>query len=535
MKKKVLSVLAIPLLLLASCGSGKDQIAPDVYDVIIVGSGGGGLGAAVRLTQAGKKVLLIEQHFKVGGYMTDFKRRGYTFEVSLHAMDNLDPGRMNVHLFNNLNIMDKVKPIKTDPISRLHFPSYSIDIPADPEKLRQLIIDRYPHEKESIDDFYDATEKIDKVVDNGLYFLKGEYLTGIWECLKQPWILGPFFAHLNSTAGEFMRSYLKDEELLGFMTILTGMLGDSLDNVSGLMFAGMWNGYHRGGYYYFEGGSQSITDALEKNIREKGGEILVSTRVTKIIVEDGLATGVQTDDGRTFKCRYVVSNANALDTFFKLIDKKHLPEDYLDDLKKMKIGPSTFLVFLGVNKDYRSYYPGNTHELMINYSSDPEKNLEAMQTGDMNKMAFGIANYSKANPNAAPKGKNAMAITTIVPYDCYNSWMKNESYDKYKKLKTRLANILVKRAEKYLPGLTSHVEVMEVATPRTNERYTSNPRGTVFGWANTVDNSMWNRLSQDTPIDNLFLAGAWTLPCGGQSVVLLSGYQAAEMILDMDD
>jgi phytoene dehydrogenase-like protein len=88
--------------------------------------------------------------------------------------------------------------------------------------------------------------------------------------------------------------------------------------------------------------------------------------------------------------------------------------------------------------------------------------------------------------------------------------------------------------EPYLPGISSNIEVMEVATPRTNERFTLNPKGSLFGWANTVDQSMWNRLPQKTPIKNLYLAGAWTLPCGGQSVVLMSGYMAANMILDED-
>ena len=539
MKGKSLSLLIISALLFVSCGSGEKNTGKDLYDVIIVGAGGGGLAAAAQLTRAGKKVLIIEQHYKVGGYMTDFTRGDYTFEISLHAMDNLNPGRMNVEIFKDLGIYDKVKPVKADPIGKIFFPGFSVIVPADPEKYRQLLIDRYPKDKESIDNFYKATKNMDAVVYAGLFFMKGEYMTGIWECLKNITSFGTFIRHRNSTTSEFLRDYIKNEELLGFMAILTGMLGDSLDNVSGLMFAGMWNGYHRGGYYNFEGGSQSITDALENNIRNNHGEILLSTLVTKIIIEDGMAVGVTTMDERTkekkeFRSRYVISNANAPDTFFKLVGEKNLPKDYTENLKKMKIGPSSFLVYLGVNKDYSDYYPGNTHEIMINYSVDAKENYEAWQTGDISKIPFGVANYSKINPNAAPKGKNTLVITSIMSYDCYNNWMKNEPYEKYKALKTELAKTLIKRIEPYLPGISSHIEVMEVATPRTNERYTLNPKGSLFGWANTVEQSMWNRLPQKTPIKNLYLAGAWTLPCGGQSVVLVSGYMAANMILEKD-
>ena len=539
MKRRILSLLISSVLLLVSCGSAEKSAGKGEYDIIIVGAGGGGLAAAAQLTRAGKKVLIIEQHYKVGGYMTNFTRGDYTFEISLHAMDNLNPGRMNIELFKNLGIYDKVKPVRADPIGKIFFPGSSVIVPADPEKYRQLLIERFPKDKESIDNFYEATRKMDEVVNASLYFMKGEYITGIWECLKHITAFGPFFRHRNSTTNEFLRDYIKNEELLGFIATLTGMLGDSLDNVSGLMFAGMWNGYQRGGYYYFEGGSQSITDALENIIRNNHGEILLSTLVTKIIVEDGRAVGVKTEDVRTkekkeFRSRYVISNANAPDTFFKLVGKKNLPKDYAENLKKMKIGPSSFLVYLGVNKDYTGYYPGNSHELMINYSIDSKENFKAWETGDISKIPFGVANYSKINPNAAPRGKNTLVLTSIMSYDCYNNWMKGEPYEKYKKLKTDLAKTLIKRLEPYLPGLSSHIEVMEVATPRTNERFTLNPKGSLFGWANTVDQSMWNRLPQTTPIKNLYLAGAWTLPCGGQSVVLMSGYTAAKMILEKE-
>ncbi len=531
--KSVISIL-LSIFVFISCGPDTVKKSDDVYDVIIVGGGGGGLGAAARLTEAGKKVLLIEQHYKVGGYMTNFTRGDYTFEISLHAMDNLDPGRMNVKLLKDLKIWDKLKPVKTDPISVLYFPGFSVILPADVEEYKKLLLDRYPKLKENIEDFYEATENMDIVVNTSIHFVNGDYLTGIWESLKNITAYGTFFKHMNSSTTEFMKDYLKDDDLIGFMSILTGMLGDSLDNVSGILFAGMWNGYHRGGYYYLEGGSQSITDALEENIKKSGGEILTSTLVTKIIIEDGLAVGVKTSDGKTYKCRYVVSNANAPDTFFKLIDKEHLPADYLEDLEKRKIGPSTFLVYLGVNKDYSKYYPGNTHEMMINHTVNAEENFKAWETGDIERLPFGIANYSKVDPKVAPKGKNVMVFTTIMSYDSHDNWFKNESYEKYKKMKEDFAKIMIKRAEKYLPGLSKHIEVMEVATPRTNERYTLNPKGSIFGWANDVENSLWNRLPQDTPIDNLYLAGAWTLPCGGQSVVLLSGYNAAGMILAND-
>ncbi len=519
-----------------SCGSNeKSRDAKDVYDVAIIGAGGGGLSAAARLTQAGKKVIVIEQHSRVGGYMTNFKRKGYTFEVSLHAMDNLNPGRMNVDLLKDLGIYDKVKPVKADPMCKVFFPGLSMVFPADPLEFKKLLIEKFPEEKEGIEDFYEVTDEIDRFMDASLKVIRGDYSSGIRDIVTQPGAFFTFAKYINATADEFIKDYFRGKEALAIMTSLTGMLGDRLDNMSGLMFAGMWNGYHRGGYYNFNGGSYSVAKALEKVIKENGGEILLSTLVTKVIIEDGRAVAVKTQDNKEYKCRYVISNANAPDTFFKLIGEQHLPEDYIEDIKKMKIGPSTFVVFLGVNKDYRDCFPGTAHELMISSTMNPEENFKAWQDGDMAKMPFGIANYSKLDPNAAPAGKNAITIVSIMSYDWNNRWQRDKGYNEYKKLKDKVTEALIKRAAKYLPGLSRHIEVKEASTPLTNERYTLNPKGSIFGWATTLDQSLHKRLPQDTPIDNLFLAGAWTLPGGGQSVVLFSGYQAAGMVLDMID
>jgi prolycopene isomerase len=296
----------------------------------------------------------------------------------------------------------------------------------------------------------------------------------------------------------------------------------------------MWNSYHRDGYYYLEGGSQAISDALEAVIKEKGGEILLSTRVTGILVEDGAATGVQTGDGRTYRSRYVISNANAPDTLFKLVGREHLPAGYVAAVELMEVGASALVVYLGVDHDYSSSFSG-THEWFINVAGDSGQEVDfglvRSAEVDMEKIPFAVANYTVVDPATAPAGKNVICLTTIMPYDWKQGWYEECGYEKYTRLKNEVGMQLVKRAEKFLPGLSEHIEVMEVGSPRTMEHYTSNPGGAIVGWANTPEQSMFKRLPQETPIGNLFLAGAWTFPCGRQSAVIMSGIFAAEKVL----
>ncbi len=529
--KKLFSILFILTLAFTSCG---DDVGQTDYDVIVIGAGGGGLGAAARLALHGKKVLVIEQHFKVGGYMTGFKRGDYTFDVSLHAIDGLDPEKgRHLCLYEKTGIKDMIKPLKSDPMYKVDFPKFKMAIPADHEKYRSMLQEKFPHEKEGLDDLFAALDRMDMAMNVITSFSEGEILSGLWGMITQPHALGTFFYYANSTMADFINDYIKDKILISAFTILGGFLGDEPGDAPGLLFGIMWNSYHKGGYYYLEGGSQTVANALAKVIKKNNGEILLSTRVTKIVVEDGLAKAVKTKDGKTFSARYIISNANATDTFFKLIGKELLPEDYVKDLEEMKIGNSIITAFLGVNKDYSKYF--NAHEIMYSTSNDQNKNYEYIKNGNVDKIPFALVNYSKIDKTCAPKGKNVIVCSTIMPYDWNNNWRISEGKKEYNKLKTKVGKKFIERAEKFLPGLSKHIEVMEVGTPLTNERYTSNPKGSIVGWSNILEQSMMKRLPQETPIDNLYLAGAWTYPGGGQSAVIMSGIVAADKILDQLD
>ena len=132
----------------------------------------------------------------------------------------------------------------------------------------------------------------------------------------------------------------------------------------------------------------------------------------------------------------------------------------------------------------------------------------------------------------APAGKNVLVMSTYLPYDYLNTWGWVTGYASYNQAKEMVAKIYIERMEEYLPELSDHIEVLEVGTPVTNSLFTNNPIGSIYGWSNTVQQGTIRRLKQQTPIDNLLLAGAWTFPGGGQSTVIDSGVSAANIILD---
>lgn len=522
-------LLILPFL---SCGGEKAEPGPDEYDVVVIGAGGGGISAAARLAKEGMKVLVLEQHYQVGGFMSSFERGDYRFEASLHAMDYT-----GVAMFEKLGIKDKVKVVEINPAYIASFPGLEMEVPVDYKEYVKRLQKEFPHEAEGIEDLVDNLWSIQVTMENLINLQDGkDVISSLASLIFKPWHLWPVIKYWNTNNTDMMHDFVQDEKLIGIFTQLMCYSGVPSDDVSGMLFAMMWNSYHFGGFYYFHGGSHAVTKACAEVVRENGGTVLLSHLVTKINIEDGRAVSVVAKDKRanemkTFKCRYVVSNANAPDTFFKFVGREHLPEDYIKRLENGKIGLSPYIVFLGVNKDYRDALPNGNHTVFVNPSFDQGEIFKYYHEGTSEKCQFALVNYTMIDPTDAPEGKNVIELVSIMPYDYKGDWNLSKGYDAYKKLKEKVAWDYIKRAEKWYPGLSKHIEVLEVGTPRTMERYTLNPKGTIFGWEYNIEQSMFNRLPHDTPIENLFLAGAWTFPGGGQSTVLISGAMCADLIL----
>jgi len=522
------------LFVLPSCkGEGPpppplEQLGPGAYDVVVIGAGGGGISAAAKLAMGGMKVLVIEQHDRVGGYMTSFERGDYTFEVSLHAMDGM--GR---EYFPKLGIEEKAKVVRLDPAYRSVFPDFTFDVPADVDLYRQRLKEQFPHEADGIDELFDDLELVYQSM-RCLMNLQDKKDTGatIWKIVKKPHMFWPIIKYWDKTCSEMLADYIHDEKLIALFLQLMAYTGTSADEVPAMLFTGMWVSYHHVGFYYFEGGSQAVTKALAEVVVENGGEILLNSLATKIVIQDGAAVAVQTKDGKEFKCRYVVSNANAPDTFFKMVGREHLPEEYVHRLETMVPGLPAFAVYLGVDHDFTDTFPEGIHSYFVNPGYDQDETFKYFREGNPEKAMFGLINYTMADPTDAPKGKNVISVVSIMPYDYKGDWYESVSYEKYKALKEEVAQVYLKRAEALIPGLSDHIEVMEVGSPRTMEHYTLNPKGSIFGWEFSMEQSLMKRLPQKTPIKNLYLAGAWGgMSGGGQSAVLMGGDMAANTIL----
>lgn len=494
------------------------------YDAVIVGSGLGGLSCAAAFARQGFRPLVLERHKRAGGYATSFSRPGgFVFDVSLHSTTVGE--RDGLH--NLIGGFPEITGVDFAPHPHLYravLPEYDIRVPQ--KNLGgyiDLLVGHFPEEAEGIRGLFDDMRGL--AGDIGKYTAAG----GQVDMSRFPMDFPHLFQNYARTWGQMVDARITNARLKAVVSSQWGYYGLPPSKLAALYYALPAIGYLEGGGYYPRGRSQDISNAFVKFIEDKGGKVLLKTDVEKILVEGDTASGVRTKDGKTYRGRVVVSNANAYDTFHSMLEGMEPPADYLARLESYSVSLSSFQVFLGLKKDLVREVGIEDSEIFVAPGYDDDAAYEAAKKGDIENSGYGLTLYDNIFDGYSPEGKNTINIISLQGYDRWEryapDYRKGEK-TAYRAEKERMARVLIEKVEKgYLPGLSEAIEVLEIGTPLTNLRYTGNYRGAAYGWDQTVDNSGGSRLPHRTPIKNLYLAGAWTRPGHGYSAVIWSGLE----------
>jgi phytoene dehydrogenase-like protein len=496
----------------------------DEFDAVIIGAGLGGLSCAAAFARQGFRPLVIEQHNKPGGYATAFARPGgFLFDVSLHSTSAaLRNGAYN--LIPGLPEINDVEFVQLPYLYRAIFPNHDFRVAQkDPAAYVARLGGMFPQEQEGIQTLVDEMSGVAQDLS------KFSQAQGNVNMSRFPADFPHLFRYATHTWGEVLEARIKDAKLQAILSAFWEYYGLPPSKLAAVYYALPTIGYLSQGGYYPKGRSQTISDAIVRFIEAKGGKVLLSTRVDRILTKEGAAFGVRTTDGHEYKGRVVVSNANAWDTFHKFMDPEEAPPDYLARMDHYSTSLSTFLVFLGLKRDLVKEVGLKDAEIFCETGYDPEASYNGQLIADVTNPGFGLMIYDNVYPGYSPPGRNTLSIVTLQGFDHWKPfeadyWRGHKAA--YKAEKERIANILIRQAERMvLPGLAKAIEVKDIATPLTNVRYTGNYRGAIYGWDQTLDNSGIRRLPHKTPIRNLYLAGAWTQPGGGYAAVIPSGLQ----------
>lgn len=509
-------------------GDEKDENA---FDAVIIGAGLGGLSCGAAFARQGFKALVLDQQTKPGGYATTFRRPGgFEFDVSLHST-NVGERNGVADLIPGFPEIKGVEFVLHPSLFRVIFPDYDFRIPQkNPQSFIDTLCGFFPQEKDGIVGLFDDMKGLASDIDK-YSRAQGRVNMGTF-----PKDFPSLFKSFNKTWGQLVDLRLTDPKLKALVSWLWGYYGLPPSKLSSFYYALPTIGYLSEGGYYPKGRSQAISRALAQFIEDHGGKVKLGTRVETIVTKDHAAVGVRTSTGQVYGGRVVVSNANAHDTFHRMLpDEAEFLKDFLTRMDKYTVSFSIFQVFLGLKRDLVRESGLTDSEFAVETDYDPEQDFLDMAKADAETCGYGLTLYDNVFRGYSPSGKNTVTITVGQSYDY---WAKYEadylkgSKAAYRADKERQADILVERVEKkLLPGLKQAIEVREVGTPLTNLRYTGNYRGAVYGWDQTLDNSGQNRMPHKTPVKNLYLAGAWTSPGGGYGAVIPSGLECfAEII-----
>ncbi len=492
-------------------------------DAIIIGSGLGGLSCAAAFARQGFKPLVLEQHYVPGGYATTFKRKDFVFDVSLHSTT---VGERN-GIYNLIPGFPEITEVEFVPhpnLYRVIYPDYDIRVPQkNLDGYITILTDYFPDEKEGITALFEDMKGVAGDI-NKISAARGKV-----DMSKFPFEFPYLYKSYSKTWGEMMDARIKNPNLKAVISTLWGYYGLPPSKLASIYYALPTIGYLQEGGYYPRGKSQKISDAMVKFVQERGGRVVLGNRVEKILVKEHSAYGVKTSDGREYLGKVVVSNANAYDTFHKMLDEGEYLKDYLAKMENFSVSLSSFQIFLGLKNDLIGKLGIKDTEIFYEPGYDVEEGYKAALNADIENSGFGLTLYDNLYPGYSPAGKNTLNIIVLQGYD---HWKKYEAdyfsgnKTDYRKEKERMADILINQVEKtLLPGLSKAIEVKEIGTPLTNVRYTDNYQGAIYGWDQTLDNSGINRLPHNTPIKNLYLAGAWTKPGHGYGGVIWSGLE----------
>ncbi|AFY32050.1 carotenoid isomerase [Calothrix sp. PCC 7507] len=489
-----------------------------IFDVIVIGSGIGGLVTATQLVAKGAKVLVLESYLIPGGSAGYFERQGYRFDVGASMIFGLgEKGTTNL-LTRALDAVHVSVEAIADPVQiHYHLPN-GLDLKVDRvyENFLQNLIAYFRHEEKGIRRFYDECWKVFNCL-NSMELLSLEeprYLMRTF--LRHPLACLGLAKYLPQNVGDVARRYIKDPQLLKFIDMECYCWSVVPAKMTPMINAGMvFSDRHYGGVNYPKGGVGKIAQTLVKGLEKAGGKIQYQAKVTKIIREQGRAVGVQLANGQVYQGKRIVSNATRWDTFEKLLPREKIPASEKKWQQNYQKSPSFLSLHMGVKE---SVLPVGTecHHIL----------LEDWQQMTAASGTVFVSIPTLLDPDLAPAGYHI--IHAFTP-DWIENW-QGLTESEYEANKEAAAWRIIDRLEKIFPGLNAGLDYLEVGTPRTHRRFLGRVDGT---YGPIPRRKLWGLLGMPfnrTEVPGLYCVGDSTFPGQGLNAVAFSGFACAHRI-----
>jgi prolycopene isomerase len=493
---------------------------PERFDVVVGGSGMGGLTATALLAARGLRTLLLEKQATVGGYMADFRRGAYRFDAAASFLGAAANGGEIAEFLDEIGLAGRPAFLPVRHSFRVIVPDGEITTRDRPYP--DALVAAFPSQRAEIERFARLIQAIGADIDRFMS-LKG------WKALLIPFLCPRILRYGHATVGQLISRRLHDPSLQALAANFPATAPPS--EVSLLFAATVLSKGEKGGLYYPAGGMGSFGRLIAERAAEHGAEVRTGDALAVIEHDGRRVCAVRTASGERIETRAVVANFN--------------PDDVLPMLEgpdtrrtrsarrrtaRFRYSASAFLVYLGLNPNVdwsREFFFTTILE-----TSDVESVFRTIGRGEIPEQTIIHVTF----PNtAAGGGGNATAptakIVTFAPYDLFAQWRTEGGYDLYQRRKKELADRLIERVCGYIPSLRGAVVLSEAASPLTLERWTGNRRGAIYGLEPTVGQFGPWRWPNAAVLRGLYFCGHYSRPSHGIVGACYSGRFAAQCVM----
>lgn len=497
----------------------------DSYDVIVIGSGLGGLTAGARLTREGRKVLVLEKHFIPGGYASTFRRKGFTFEVGLQELDGLESHDIKRRIFSELGLDGKLDFVQLPGSYKAWIGKNQIDVPEIAAEAIEVLSADYPDDRRGLKRFY----RVIHGLRDELMRLPQRRARLLALLPVFPFVFPRITRYLFMSLGGFLDRSIRNPVLKVLLMANLFYFDDDPYNLGLIYFAAGQGGFSRGSHY-IKGGSGVLSGKLADVISRGGGRVECSAEVSRIDETSGRLSGViYTSEGveKRAEAPVVICNASPHASVTQL-----LPEIPGVSKLRRQVGryqPSMSFTQISMTFNSQLSDLGIQHykTLLLEENAGSLKDFRRLIESDFQIRPLLLNDYGQIDSGLADRDESFAVV--LIP-DRISNW-ENLDGQEYRKRKKEVFNIVLKRLERICPGISDALVYHEVATPRTMKRYTGNPEGAVYGYAQNPLQAGLFRLPVKSPVKGLFFAGAWTYPGGGFTGTLWSGWSCAYEIM----
>jgi len=504
------------------------------YDVAIIGTGLGALTSAVLLSKAGKKVILLEQHYRPGGFTHVFKRQKYEWDVGVHYVGQVNnPNSMMSKLFAKVTDGKLQWDDLGEVYDRLILDGRTFDFRKGSEQLKMDMKIHFPDDHDAIDQYFLMLQDVNK--HSGMFF--GERTMPPLMSKYFGWILRKGYKpYCEQTTYEALRKFTDNEELIAVWCAQCGNYGLPPKKSSFAMHTTIV-GHYMDGAGYPRGGASKIYDTMADIITKNNGEIYVNARAKKLLTKKKKITGIEMEDGSIVKAQNYISNAGLHNTYNHLLDENSFTEEYKQLVNG--IGPSTSHICLYAGftaSDEEIGFP--KYNNWVYSELDLEKSYERFFIDPDQQIPLFYISFPSAKDSSWPERypeKSTVQVVIPANYDWFRQWEQSEWKDRpvaYETFKSKLEKRILDKLFELYPIAKKFLDHSELSTPLSTKHFSNYQHGEIYGMAHTPERFSQKWIRVYTPFKNLYLTGQDILTVGVGGA-LFSGAFAAFGILKL--